>query len=56
MQIKNPAAVFDEIRGLMRVHFGVSEAIAFEDQYPEVYKLYVRLRQKLEMSEHEGKE
>jgi hypothetical protein len=51
IQINNPTAILDEIKNLMRVHCRVSEAVAFENEYPAVHNIYLTIRQQLEIAE-----
>ena len=53
IRINNTLAILDEIKNLMHVHCGVSETIAFENEYPKVYQIYLTIRRKLEITESE---
>lgn len=44
IQVKNPVALWREIRELIAVHYGVTEETSFMKQYPEVYHIYLELR------------
>jgi len=48
VRIRNVAALWGEISDLMRVHYRVSEIEPFVQRYPEIYHIYLMLRERLE--------
>ena len=43
IQVRNPEALWHEIKKLINVHCGVSEDASFMKKYPEVYHIYLQL-------------
>lgn len=44
IQVRNPAALWHEIKELIDRHYGVSEDMSFMKKYPEVYHIYLTLQ------------
>jgi len=44
IQIRNPVALWYKIRELIDAHYRVVEHISFMKQYPEVYHIYLTLK------------
>lgn len=43
IQVKNPLALWYEIRELIDVHYRITEDLSFMGRYPEIYHLYLTL-------------
>ena len=46
IEVRNPAALWHEIKELIDVHHGVAEDTSFMKKYPEVYHIYQTLKAK----------
>ena len=44
IKVRNPVALWHEIREFIHTHYKVTETMSFEKRYPKVYHIYPTLR------------